>query len=143
MQRRNFLLRTAAAIALIALTSIQVIPAFAANKGGQKAKATVVIIKADWCTDCQRLAPKMGELIKQYGERLNFVLLDVTDDAKTAASAETARKLGLTSFFEENKKKTSTVAIFGKGNKLLFKTFRHHDEDAYVKAFDDAIARTS
>lgn len=41
-------------------------------------KPTVAIIRADWCTACQKLEPTMSELISQYKDRLNFVMLDVT-----------------------------------------------------------------
>jgi hypothetical protein len=58
-------------------------------------------------------------------------------------SAATARKLGLTEFFEANKNNTSTVAVLGEKNALLFKTAKNFDREAYVPAFDDAIAKTS
>ena len=47
-------------------------------------KPTVAIIRADWCSACQKLEPTMSELISQYKDRLNFVMLDVTTDEKTA-----------------------------------------------------------
>ncbi len=112
------------------------------------AKPTVAIIRADWCGACQKLEPTMTKLMEEYGDRLNFVVLDVSNDEKTAASAATARKLGLSKFFDANKKKTSTVAVFGAKNKLLSMT--HYslnketafDRETYVRAFDEAIAKS-
>lgn len=106
-----------------------------------KGQPVVAIIRADWCSACQQLEPKMAELMEQYKDRINFVVLDVTTDEKTAASAATARKLGIGKFFETNKKKTSTVAIFGAKNKLLFRTDHNADRDAFARAFDDALAK--
>ncbi len=106
-------------------------------------KPTVAIIRADWCAACQKLDPTMSELISKYKDRLNFVVLDVTTDEKTAESVKTARELGISKFFEANKKKTSTVIVLGEKNKILFKTTHNFDRDAYVRAFDNAISKNS
>ncbi|MGH9874420.1 MAG: thioredoxin domain-containing protein, partial [Pyrinomonadaceae bacterium] len=34
-------------------------------------KPTVAIIRADWCTACQKIEPTMNELVTQYKDRLN------------------------------------------------------------------------
>jgi len=107
----------------------------------KKERPTVAIIRADWCSVCQKLEPAMTELMEQYKGRLNFVVLDVSNDEKTAASALTARKLGIGKFFEANKKKTSTVAIFGAKNKLIFQKYHDSERETFVRAFDDAIAK--
>ncbi|MEP6707775.1 MAG: thioredoxin domain-containing protein, partial [Pyrinomonadaceae bacterium] len=108
----------------------------------KKGQPTVAIIRADWCGVCQKLEPAMTELMEQYKDRLNFVVLDVSNDEKTVASAATARKLGIGKFFEANKKKTSTVAIFGAKNKLIFQKYHDSERETFVRAFDDAIAKT-
>lgn len=107
-----------------------------------KSKPTVAIIRADWCQACQKLEPTMMELVSQYKDRLNFVMLDVTTDEKAAESAKTAEHLGISKFFEANKKNTSTVAVVDQKNKILFKTAKNFDRDAYVRAFDDAVAKS-
>lgn len=107
-----------------------------------KSKPTVAIIRADWCQACQKLEPTMMELMSQYKDRLNFVMLDVTTDEKAAESAKTAEHLGISKFFEANKKNTSTVAVLDQKNKILFKTAKNFDRDAYVRAFDDAVAKS-
>ena len=107
------------------------------------AKVTVALIRADWCAACQKVDPLLAELREQYKDRINFVTLDVTTDEKTAEAAATARKLGLNKFFAANKKKTSTVVVVGQKNKILYKTDHNYDRNAYVKAFDEAIAKAS
>ena len=81
----------------------------------------------------------MMGLMKEYGGKINFVILDVTNDDTTAAAAAKAKSLGLGAFFEANKKTTSTVGIF-KGKKNLFKTAMNTDRDAFVAAFNKALA---
>ena len=65
----------------------------------------------------------MMGLMQEYGDKLDFVMLDVTTEDTTAQAAAKAKSLGLSSFFEANKKMTSTVAIF-KGKKSVFKTVK-------------------
>ncbi len=113
-----------------------------------KAKPTVVILHADWCGACKKLEPTIAELKQQYGERLNFVELDVTNEQTTAQAAKTAQKLGIGNFFETNKKKSSLVLIVGEGGKVLFQT--HYstnrqgsfERETYVRAFDKAVAKS-
>ncbi len=105
------------------------------------AKTTVAIIRADWCSACQKLEPAMTELREQYKDRINFVVLDVTNDEKTKQATAIARKHGLAKFFAANKKNTSTVVILDSKNNIVFKTDHNDDRDAYVRAFDEAIAK--
>lgn len=105
------------------------------------AKTTVAIIRADWCSACQKLEPGMAELREQYKDRINFVVLDVTNDETTKQATAIARKHGLAKFFAANKKKTSTVVVLDSKNNIVFKTDHNADRDAYVRAFDAAIAK--
>ncbi len=134
---QNSLIRKRAGMlfAFLALMALMIVPAMA------KTKPTVAIIRAEWCSACQKLEPTMMELMEEYGDKVEFVVLDVSSDDKVAESQATAKKLGLGNFFEENKKKTSTVAVFVKGNKPQFVTMANFDREAYVKAFDEAIAK--
>ncbi len=120
------------------MMSIALVLSFSAASAFAKTKPTVVIIKAEWCSACQKVDPIMMDLMKQYEGKINFVMLDVTNDETTARAAAKAKKLGLSSFFEANKKMTSTVAIF-KGKKQAFKTAKNYNRDDYVAAFDRAI----
>ena len=120
-------------IAIIALPAISRTPS--------PKRPTVAIIRAEWCSACQKLEPTMMELKNQYGDRIDFVILDVSDEEKTTDSAAVARKLGLSRFFEENKHKTSTVLVLSASRKVVFQTKQNFDRDAYVKAFDEALAK--
>lgn len=41
---------------------------------------SLVEFYADWCTVCQRMAPEMGQLKQQYGNTVNFVMLNVDNN---------------------------------------------------------------
>ena len=135
MQNNLIRKRAGMLFAFLALMALMIVPAMA------KTKPTVAIIRAEWCSACQKLEPTMMELMKEYGDKVEFVVLDVSSDDKVAESQATAKKLGLGNFFEANKQKTSTVAVFVKGSKPQFVTMQNFDRGAYVKAFDDAIAK--
>lgn len=43
----------------------------------QNSLPTIVEFYADWCATCQQMAPDTRSLQQQFGEKLNFVMLDV------------------------------------------------------------------
>lgn len=98
----------------------------------------VAIVKADWCPYCKRIDPVVSGLMKDYSEKLHFVVFDVTDAKTTAESKEQAEKLGLSKFFDDNKGKTSTVAVL-KDKKIAYKTSNNGEREDYVKAFDKVL----
>ncbi len=136
MQTNRTLRRVGTLFAFLALAAMMALPVAAKGK-----KPVVAIIKAEWCTACQKLEPTMMELMQQYGDRLDFVVLDVSNEEKLAEATKTAKKYGLTKFLRENQKKTSTVAVFN-GKKVRFQTAMNFDRNAYIKAFDDALAKS-
>jgi thioredoxin-like negative regulator of GroEL len=40
---------------------------------------TLIEFYADWCTTCQALAPTLASLHDEYGDRINFVMLNIDD----------------------------------------------------------------
>lgn len=41
---------------------------------------TLLEFYADWCVSCQTMAPGLGDLHEQYGDRVNFAMLNVDND---------------------------------------------------------------
>jgi thiol-disulfide isomerase/thioredoxin len=40
-------------------------------------KPTLLEFYADWCTTCQSMAPVLSKLHQEYGDRINFVMLNI------------------------------------------------------------------
>src|SRR4028119_2205286 len=60
-------------------------------------KPTLMEFYADWCTSCQAMAPDMVELKQQYGDKLNFVMLNV-DNTKWLPEISRYRVDGIPDF---------------------------------------------
>jgi thiol-disulfide isomerase/thioredoxin len=123
---------------MLSLSAVGVL-AFGGSTGAKNKKVTVAVIKAEWCSACQKVEPIMMDLMKEYGDRINFVILDVTNDETTAQAAAKAKSFGLTKFFEANKKMTSTVGVF-KSGKQTFVTSKNYNKNDYVSAFNKALS---
>jgi thiol-disulfide isomerase/thioredoxin len=105
-------------------------------------KPVVVDIYASWCPACKNIAPTLSQLKQQYGNKANFVVFDVSDSKKTQASMKMAAKLGLTSFFNANKSKTSTVAIIDPANGKVTKQFQNNaNATEYTNVLDRSLAQ--
>ena len=105
-------------------------------------KPVVVDIYASWCPGCKNIAPTLSQLKQQYSTKASFIVLDVTDAKTTKASMKMAKELGLTSFFNANKSKTSTVAIIDPATGKIMKQFQNDAEITdYSSVLDLAIAQ--
>lgn len=118
-----------------------------ANVGGPLAKElqgkpVVVDIYATWCPACQKLAPMLSQLKKDYNGKAHFVILDVSDQAKVRQSEAKAKQLGLEKFFAANKSQTAMVAIVdpATGN-ILAQHRKNPSRSAYTSVLDAAIAK--
>jgi thiol-disulfide isomerase/thioredoxin len=105
-------------------------------------KPVVVDIYASWCPGCKNIAPTLSQLKQQYGEKMHFVVFDVSDSKNTQASMKMAAKLGLADFFNANKSKTSTVAIIDPATGKVVKQFQNNPDLAeYTTVIDRSIAQ--
>ena len=105
-------------------------------------KPVVVDVFASWCPGCQNIAPTLSQLKQKYSDKVNFVVLDVTDQGKLQETASNAKKLGLGQFLETTKSQTSTVAIVDPATGNILAMFKNNPNKAdYTKILDAALAK--
>lgn len=135
MNIRKFIVLAIFTAAIAVLSSVSIA---AQEMKKETEKPIVAVIKADWCGYCKRVEPVISELMNEYGDKFDFVIFDVTDDAAVNASMKKAETLGLGKFFKDFKSKTSAVAIL-KNQEVVFKTFNNNKRQDYVTAFEKAL----
>ncbi len=105
-------------------------------------KPVVVDVFATWCAGCKNIAPTLTQLKQEYSDRVNFVVLDVTDKATLEETQAKAEKLGLGKFLEDTKSQTSTVAIVDPATGNILAMFKNNpNQDDYTKILDTALAK--
>jgi len=100
-------------------------------------KAVVAQIHADWCPVCKAERPTIDAVRAKYGKNITYVAFDVTNGKTANAAADQAKHLGLSSFFNENKSRTGTIAIINPKTAIISaKLYNETDEAEYDKAID-------
>jgi len=73
---------------------------------------------------------------------VHFVVLDVSDKAKTEASQATAKRLGLASYFAANRTQIGLVAIIDPATgKILSQQRNNADVGTYTAVLNKALAQ--
>ena len=83
-------------------------------------KPTLIEFYADWCTTCQSMSPTVNSLHEQYGDQLNFVMLDI-DDPQWAEQVESFSASGVPQFTLLDSAHRSVHTWVGKVPKPIFK----------------------
>ncbi|WP_424103051.1 thioredoxin domain-containing protein [Moorena producens] len=76
-------------------------------------KPTVIEFYADWCTTCQSMAPILNKVHQQYGETVNWVMLNI-DDPQWAKPIEKYRVTGVPQFTFLDSNQQETEILVGK-----------------------------
>jgi thiol-disulfide isomerase/thioredoxin len=105
-------------------------------------KPVVVDIYASWCPACQNVAPTLSQLKQEYGSKVNFVVLDVSDRGKASQSEARAKQLGLGAFFAANKSQTGLIAILDPATgKVLAQHRNNATKSDYTSVINAALAK--
>jgi thiol-disulfide isomerase/thioredoxin len=105
-------------------------------------KPILVDIYASWCPACKNIAPTLSELEKQYEGKVNFVVLDVSDQSTTTQAQAQAEKLGLAEFLAKNKTQTGMLTIIDPATGEILAQHRNNANIAdYQTVLDQAITQ--
>jgi thiol-disulfide isomerase/thioredoxin len=100
----------------------------------QATQPIIAKISADWCGTCTKLKPTIEALRVKYGDRVQVVVLDVTNKDAVAKSTAEAERLGISDFFARNRRSTGSVGIIVDGE-----TLRVLRGEVDVARYDDVI----
>ncbi len=84
-------------------------------------KPTLIEFYANWCTVCQAMAPDVGVLKKQYGESVNFVMLNI-DNTKWLPEILNYRVDGIPHFVFLNSKGEAIAQTIGEQPRTIMAT---------------------
>ena len=122
-------------LALLTLVAGWAVPALAEQ---DPAPAMIVKIHADWCGTCRALEPTWSALEDEPRARL--VVLDVSDKDRLASAQQTAKSLGIESFFDAHKGKTGTVGVIDAQTREAVAVYKGELDPAVYRAAIDDIA---
>lgn len=93
----------------------------------QEKKVFLVEIYASWCPGCKNIQPTLDQLTKERSD-IEMVVLDVSTPSKAKDSAKKAEELKITDFYNVNKSKTSTIAIFVPTSLEIVSVFQNNND---------------
>lgn len=117
-------------------------PSPAALSTVDASKPFVVKLHAQWCPYCLLQKDEWSQIEAAYAGRVNFVVLDFTNERATARSRSEAVRLDLESFFDDYVGATGLVVVLdGQTRDVLAEVGGNQPFEAYRAAIDAALAR--
>ena len=145
------LLVTTAAIALALAGTVAILYAangapsvtpIAAAEASASTKPYVVKMHARWCPYCLLQKDEWSRIEQAYAGRVNFVVLDATNEAAVERSRVDAERLNMREFFEEYNGATGLVVVLdGQTKEVLAEVGGNAPFDEFQSAIDGALAR--
>lgn len=101
----------------------------------------LVFVHSMECGVCKKVRPIIQELEKEYKDKVQFISLDVTNDAQLKASRKTAKSLGIASFLTNCEDQFPCVGIFKTKDQLLKEMYGAKDKQTYVSGLNSALGK--
>ena len=117
-----------------------VVPRIAVEEAARGNKPYVIKLHAQWCAVCLVTKDVWSQIEETYATRVNLLVLDFTNDAKTRASRAEASRLGLGAFFDEYAGATGTILVLdGRTKRVQADISGSRDFSDYRAAIDAAL----
>jgi thiol-disulfide isomerase/thioredoxin len=97
------------------------VEASAPKRSADYSRPKLVVIRAEWCPFCKSAQPAIDRAYAPFRDRVDLVVLDVTDDATTSDSEKRADAEGVAAFFAQYRGRTPTAGVFiapGEGRRV-------------------------
>ena len=116
-----------------------VAPAISASEASNPTKPFVVKLHAQWCAVCMITKSAWSQVEKEYAGRVNFLVLDFTDDQTTDASKAAAERVGLGRVFEESGSTGVVLVVDGRTKDVTASIAGSRNVAEYRAAIDAAL----
>ncbi len=119
------------------------VPPIASAEATSASKPYVVKLHAQWCAVCLVTKDEWSRIEKAYAGRVNLVVLDFTNGAKTNASRAEAARLGLQTVYDEYEGATGMILVIdGRTRQVRDAVGGSRDFDEYRAAIEAALSAT-
>ena len=126
---------------LYAINSAPMVAKISPDDPAVQARPYVIKMHAQWCSVCMMTKGVWTQIEEKYRGRVNFVVMDFTNQAAWAASEAEAKRLGLEKIFAEFGGASGLICILDAGTKALRKDIGGSRNLAdYSEAIDAALA---
>lgn len=117
------------------------VPAISLDDAANPGKPYVVKIHAQWCAVCMATKRVWSQIQDAYANRVNLLVLDVTNSATAGASRAEAKRLGLEQFFDQYGGGTGTVLVLDGRTKAVTASINGSRDFAEYRTAIDAVLR--
>jgi thiol-disulfide isomerase/thioredoxin len=105
-------------------------------------KPTLMEFYADWCTSCQAMAPSLAKVKKDYGQTVNFSMLNV-DNTKWLPEIEKYRVDGIPHFVFFNQAGAVLGQVIGEQPEVVLRSTLDEIVAGRIKPIDTTTGQTS
>lgn len=126
-------------VAMYFVNAAPVVPAISASEASSGTKPFVVKLHAQWCAVCMITKSAWSQIEEEYAGRVNFLVLDFTDDKTTDASKAAAERVGLGRVFEESGSTGVVLVVDGRTKDVTASIAGSRNVAEYRAAIDAAL----
>ena len=96
-------------------------------------KPLAVLVFAQWCYNCKQILPRLEPLKAEFGDRIHFTRLDVTNEEAKSGARALARDLGISKLYFANKGTGLVMLINTEREKVGELRYTQSDEEMREK----------
>jgi thiol-disulfide isomerase/thioredoxin len=134
-----FVVLVGSVVLMYFVNAAPVAPAISASEASNPARPFVVKLHSQWCHLCLITTSVWSQIEQEYKGRVNFLVLDFTDDQTTDASKAAAERVGLGRVFEESGSTGVVLVVDGRTKDVTASIAGSRDVTEYRAAIDAAL----
>lgn len=100
----------------------------------------VVVIRAEYCDVCDRVEPILEQALEGYRDRVDVIVLDITDEESQHDALVAAETEGVTPVLQASRGRTPTIGVSVSPGRWIQPRGSMMTRRTYTRAFDEALA---